>query len=272
MLEHTANLSKPTPKTINWKIFWLLFGLNVVGLILMIPLALSLGSSAASLQDIDGSLLFGIVITQVGNVLINGLFIGVGLLLATRSGLGVPLLLGWIIKSPEHERIKSALKFAIIVGIALPVFNLLMIILSTSLENKTIDFSFFQESSAIAPRMYLLLGSIGAGITEEILFRLFLFTLFFWLGSQVVRSQKTHSKAIVFWVANILSALIFGLYHLSTANLDVPMSVIRAVGLNGLGGLAFGWLYRKKGLESAMIAHAASDIIFYVIVPYFISF
>ena len=50
------------------------------------------------------------------------------------------------------------------------------------------------------------------------------------------------------------------------------MSVIRSIGLNSLGGLAFGWLFRNKGLESAMIAHAAADIIFYVIAPYFISF
>ena len=272
MLEHTANLAMPTPKTFNWKIFWLLFGLNTVGLIAMIPLVLSLGSLAASLQDINRSIIFGIAFTQVGNALINGLFIGVGLLLATRSGLGAPILLGWITKNPKHERFKAALKAAITVGSALPVFNLLMINLTRLLENKNVNFGFFPESTAISSRWSLVFGGIGAGITEEILFRLFLFSLFFWLGSRVVRPQKTHSKEIVFWVANILSALIFGLYHLSTARLDVTMSVILSIGLNSLGGLAFGCLYRNKGLESAMIAHATADIIFYVITPYFISF
>ncbi len=272
MLEPTANLSMPTPKTFNWKIFWLLFGLNIVGLIVMTPLVLSLGSSAASLQEIDGSILFGITFTQVGNALIYGLFIGVGLLLATRSGLSAPILLSWITKKPEHEGFKSALKAAITVGIVLPVFNLLMIVTTRFLESKTVDFGFFPGSTGIAPRWHLFLGGIGAGITEEILFRLFLFSLFFWLGSRVVPLQKPHSKAIVFWIANILSALIFGLYHLSTARLDVPMSVIRSIGLNSMGGLAFGWLYRNKGLESAMISHATADIFFYIIAPYFISF
>lgn len=246
-------------------------GLNVLGLIVVIPLVLSLGSSAASQQEIDGSILYLIALTQVGNALIYGLFIGVGLLLGTRSGLGAPLLLGWITKSIEHQRLKTALKAAITVGVGLPVLNLLIIILTRSMENKSVDFGFFLRSTAISSRWSLVLGGIGAGITEEILFRLFFFSLFFWLGSRVVRSQKPHSKEIVFWIANVLSAILFGIYHLSTARLDVPMSVIRSIGLNSLGGLAFGWLYRNKGLESAMIAHAAADIIFYVIVPYFIT-
>ena len=198
--------------------------------------------------------------------------IGLGLFFATRTGLGAPILLGWITKSPEQERVKAALKAALTVGIILPVCSLLIIISTRLLEDKTTDFGFFPGSTAIAPRWPLFWGGIRAGITEEILFRLFHFSLFFWLGSRVVGSQKPHSKEIVFWIANILSALLFGLYHLSTARLDVPMSVIRSIGLNSLGGLAFGWLYRNNGLESAMIAHAAADILFYVIAPFFISF
>jgi len=37
--------------------------------------------------------------------------------------------------------------------------------------------------------------------------------------------------------------------------------------LNGLGGLAFGWLYWKQGLESAMMAHFLADIVLHVITP-----
>jgi hypothetical protein len=37
--------------------------------------------------------------------------------------------------------------------------------------------------------------------------------------------------------------------------------------LNGLGGLAFGWLYWKRGLESAMMAHFSADIVLHVITP-----
>jgi len=44
-----------------------------------------------------------------------------------------------------------------------------------------------------------------------------------------------------------------------------PLFITRALLLNGLGGLAFGWLYWKQGLESAMIAHFSADIVLHVI-------
>jgi len=37
--------------------------------------------------------------------------------------------------------------------------------------------------------------------------------------------------------------------------------------LNGLGGLAFGWLYWKQRLESVMMAHFSADIVLHVITP-----
>jgi hypothetical protein len=36
---------------------------------------------------------------------------------------------------------------------------------------------------------------------------------------------------------------------------------------NGIAGLAFGWLYWKYGLESAMLGHFLADVIVYVLVP-----
>jgi membrane protease YdiL (CAAX protease family) len=44
-----------------------------------------------------------------------------------------------------------------------------------------------------------------------------------------------------------------------------PLVITRAIVLNGGGGLAFGWLYWKQGLESAMIAHFSADIVVHVI-------
>jgi membrane protease YdiL (CAAX protease family) len=48
--------------------------------------------------------------------------------------------------------------------------------------------------------------------------------------------------------------------------------VIRAIVLNGIGGIIFGWLYWKKGLESAMIAHFSADIVLHIIFPLAASF
>jgi membrane protease YdiL (CAAX protease family) len=40
-----------------------------------------------------------------------------------------------------------------------------------------------------------------------------------------------------------------------------PMVVTAAVVLNGIAGVAFGYLYWKRGLEAAIIAHFFADIV-----------
>jgi len=62
--------------------------------------------------------------------------------------------------------------------------------------------------------------------------------------------------------------VLFGLGHLpATANILplTPLVITRAVVLNGVGGVIFGWLYWKRGLESAMVAHFSADLILHVL-------
>ena len=44
-----------------------------------------------------------------------------------------------------------------------------------------------------------------------------------------------------------------------------PLVITRAILLNGIGGVVFGWLYWKRGLEAAMIAHFSADIVLHVL-------
>ena len=70
-----------------------------------------------------------------------------------------------------------------------------------------------------------------------------------------------------FWAANIAAAVIFGLGHLPATAALAPLSValvVRAVVLNGTGGLIFGELYRRYGLEWAMTSHFGVDIVAHV--------
>lgn len=87
------------------------------------------------------------------------------------------------------------------------------------------------------------------------------------------RTNSGQPTSAVFWLAIILAAIVFGLGHLpATAALGLPLNgliVTRAIVLNGIPGLAFGWFYWKRGLESAMVAHFSADIILHVILPLF---
>jgi len=70
---------------------------------------------------------------------------------------------------------------------------------------------------------------------------------------------------------NLVVALVFGAAHLATASaIGWPMSALvltRTFVLNGLGGLAFGWLFWTYGLESAMLAHLFTDVALYTLLP-----
>jgi membrane protease YdiL (CAAX protease family) len=75
----------------------------------------------------------------------------------------------------------------------------------------------------------------------------------------------------VFWVANILAAILFGLGHLPTTAALVPLTslvIARAVVLNGLLGIVWGWLYWKRGLEAAMISHFSADLVLHVLLAF----
>ncbi|HUJ26410.1 MAG TPA: CPBP family intramembrane glutamic endopeptidase [Myxococcales bacterium] len=67
-----------------------------------------------------------------------------------------------------------------------------------------------------------------------------------------------------FWPANVITALIFGAAHLPSAKgmgIALTLPVLAHVVLaNAVAGIVFGWMFRRRGLESAMIAHACADL------------
>ena len=89
-----------------------------------------------------------------------------------------------------------------------------------------------------------------------------------WLGRFVSKTADGRPTLAVLWIANILAAVLFGLGHLPATAALVPLTplvVTRAIVLNGLIGVGFGYLYFKHGLESAMISHFSADIVLHVL-------
>ena len=118
------------------------------------------------------------------------------------------------------------------------------------------------------------LASFYGGIGEEVLLRLFFvpFLCLLIIGAmKLLGFAKTwgYTDNIV-WASVIIAAIVFGLGHLpATAAIMAitPAVVLRAVLLNGIGGVVFGWLFFKKGLEFAMISHFSLDIVLHVFLP-----
>jgi hypothetical protein len=112
-----------------------------------------------------------------------------------------------------------------------------------------------------APRASLALtvsGLFYGGCTEEVMMRWGLMTAL----AAGLRRLTRGGGSWVMWASIGVVAVLFGLGHLPATRALVPLTgalVIRAIVLNGLVGVACGWLFWKRSLESAMAAHAAAD-------------
>ncbi|EMA60222.1 Abortive infection protein [Halorubrum lipolyticum DSM 21995] len=104
------------------------------------------------------------------------------------------------------------------------------------------------------------------GITEEILLRwgvMAPLAYVLWWGRNRLGNATESPSATIMWIAIAVSAVAFGVGHLpalaATFELTIPL-IVRTVLLNAIVGVALGWLFWRRSLETAMIAHAAFHV------------
>ena len=200
------------------------------------------------------------------NWLVYCILAAIGLWLAGRTGLGLPLLENWTRGLSVRGHLRKMLPIGIGVGILVSVLG---IVIPTAFKPLLPPAS-PNQPFLTPPPWQGLLASLSAGVTEEVLLRLFVMTLLAWVGSWISRRPDGRPTIATIMVANVLAALLFGAAHLPTQAAFTPLTpiVVAAVLLvNGLGGVFFGWMYSSRGLESAMVSHASADIVVHVLVP-----
>lgn len=117
---------------------------------------------------------------------------------------------------------------------------------------------------AVKPTIPYLLATVTYGaVIEEVMLRLFMMSLAAFLLHLVFERKREGVSTAVLASANVVSALLFAVGHLSANEVMfglTPVIVLRCMLLNGGLGLAFGWLYRRYGLRYAMIAHGGCHV------------
>jgi membrane protease YdiL (CAAX protease family) len=256
---------------INWKVFFILWIAAIVAVILLLPYAFEVQSSAIDLTKLPLPFPVVLVIQILQNAIIFAVAVFAGLFFAGRVGLATPILDALTRGEPVTDKVRGILPLSSILGVV------------TTLLVLALEFFYFQPAmvkelagSAAALNLQTaqpaawkgFLASFYGGIAEEILLRLFVMSLFVWLGRFISKTSQGKPTNAVFWIANILAAVLFGLGHLPTTALLVPLTpliITRAVILNGLIGIVCGWLFWKRGLESAMVAHFSADLVLHVL-------
>jgi hypothetical protein len=184
--------------------------------------------------------------------------IGFGLRAAHLMGLGAPLLEALASHRPIFQVLSPMLLPAVLGGLSGAVFAL---ITDTLFFSARLPVRVWNLPSEI-PFWQRFLACLYGGITEEIITRLFVFSSLAWLLFHSWRHAAVLS-GVELWFVNVVTATIFGLGHLPATRALVGLTAVtvtRALVLNGVPGLIFGWLYWRYGLEAAMIAHFCADV------------
>lgn len=188
-----------------------------------------------------------------------------GLRMGHRVGLGSPLLATWLAGGTRPPagmlRPWHSLALGVLTALAVIVLSRLIDPLLPAPIHPPLDTDAGQSA------LNGLLASFYGGIAEEVQLRLFLMTLLLWI---VARIGKRTPRDGTYWGAIIAAALLFGTGHLPAAvQIWGPDALViaRTVLLNAVAGVAFGWLYWKRGLEMAVLAHFGADIVLHVLAP-----
>jgi hypothetical protein len=248
---------------VNWQRAALLLALSFLGSVLVLPFTYAL-LKQSHMPGMSSELL---PVIMVINLIIEFGFsivaVGLGLWLGPKVGLATPLL-----KADGDGTEKGLWAYRTSLGLAIGLglgVGVLFTAASMAIEPMLPE---PPESLALPSPWAGLLGSIGAGIREEVWLRLGFMTLLVWLGATALRQRPP--GAVVVWIANLLAALAFGAMHLPQAfgliGSSTAMIVFVLAG-NGVPGLVFGWLYWRRGLFAAMVAHLSLDLVLKVIVP-----
>lgn len=258
-------------KPFNWKIFFVVWIAAVFGMVAIIPYSLTLQGVTSQSSGLPMPLPLLLTIQIAQNAVMFGILTALGLFFANRIGLGLPIVEASLNGESVKDKVLAILPLSIIIGVmaSLLIIGLDVFVFQPALLRELGDsVNNLNLQTAQPPAWQGFLASFYGGISEEVMLRLFVMSLLAWLGSFISKTTEGKPTSAVFWTANIFAAVLFGLGHLPATALLIPLTplvITRAIVLNGLAGVAFGWLYWKRGLESAIVAHFSADIVLHVL-------
>jgi hypothetical protein len=229
--------------------------------------------------------------------------VGVGLVAAHRVGLGAPVLEAWLRGEPVgpyvHAPVRPILLTVLLVVACTTLSNASMLhpnrqqdaIMATELANSPARAKLDEQLDKLGlvstpyTGTSLAISYLDRAIDGELNARLFELSVIILLFVQIFGRPKTIAEAKFFWVAILIVALIHTTYNLWARHENTLMisEVFRGLGLQLRvdpywlvaarasipifpPSLAFGWLYSRYGIESAIVAGFAGAII----TPWFI--
>lgn len=257
--------SAPSPRTARpgLRAFLALAALGLVGVAGLLPVVLlqlaSLGGRGLLPAGVPVPLLAALSLFQSALLVLAA--VALGLALAPRLGL-VSRLAVWAEGGTEPwPGLRRDARPALAVAAVLLLATVGLELLFRALLGPSWD-----ALQAAQPRTIgvTVTGVLYGGLAEELLTRWGLLSLVLWAGWRLVQRGGGAPRPALAWGAIGLVALAFGALHLPALAAYVeptPLHVVRVLLLNGVAAVGFGWLFWRRSLEAAMLAHAALHVL-----------
>jgi hypothetical protein len=207
----------------------------------------------------DSSVLTLTALSLVGPALLLLVAVAAGVLLAPRVGLRAHLAA----RMGAGEIPERSLRREAPLALGLGLGAALVIVASDALLTPFVPGLEALQAQQEPLLARLAAGMLYGGIVEELLLRWGVMTAFVWIGWRLMQGGRGAPRAGLVLAAIAISALLFGALHLPAlagAISLTPLLIVRTIGLNAVGGIVFGWLYWRRSLEAAMLAHAATHV------------
>lgn len=231
-----------------------LFTIGLFGIVTLLSVSIPLDSIPKEVLAKISPLILKYLIL-INPILFLIIAIVAGTLLYNKVGLTVPTISAFLnIEQPKIKFIEQ-LKYGTILGIITGVLTTASgLIFKSSIPAEIIEIGNKIKITTIARFGY-------GGFTEEILMRFGFMTLVIWL---VFKISKTLNNS-TYWIGIIVASILFAIGHFPVVYQVVHNPTIALLSYiligNSIAGLFFGWLYWKKGLEAAFIAHIFAHIV-----------
>lgn len=242
------------------RLFWILWAAGFAGVLSF--LLVDLSALIAAIPQPPGSppielpppaLLKIVSIIQPAVLLTLAVLLGVWL--AERVGLHSP----GAEAAARGDGFVAALKPQIVPGVLAGLASGVAIALTWVVAKPFFSAEFITRAEDFNKLLPHIVRFLYGGFTEELLLRWGVMTLLVWAAWRLLQKGEGPPRAAYFIGATLISALLFGIGHLPIASmlngeLTLPVAIY-VITANSIFGIVAGFLYWKKGLEAAIIAH-----------------
>ena len=201
------------------------------------------------------------LLSLVQPALLLALAVLAGVALAPKVGLSSPAAEA----AASGDPVGPALKPQIVPGIIGGLSGGTAIVLTALLAKPFLSAETVARIAAFGRLVPLPTRLLYGGITEELLLRWGLMTLLVWAAWRLLQRGEGGPRPAYVVGAILVSSLVFGVGHLPVAYMILPEATVAltlyVIVANSIFGLIAGYLYWKKGLESAVLAHMLAHVV-----------